>query len=260
MKTRGTPQSDLFTSSAEAEKVPSRRVQWKATYRLVPSRFPPIELFERIAPREDFDLLYKLEEMTNPRIRDETGNIQLVPPQRRVTGPGASIVMAPFTHCSTSRPSRFTDGSFGIYYAGRSFNTALLEVTFHMGRFHAATNDPPLTDTYRSYKGAINREMNDIRGDGHAHLLSPDVADYARPQAFAKVLRNAGSNGIVYPSVRHAGGQCIAAFWPNVVAIPMQDRHVQMKWDGKVVSGWFEFRADAISGPPKWQRLPKSPS
>ncbi len=257
MRKRGKPKSDLFTSSAEAEKVPSRRVQWKATYRLILSRFPPIDLFERVGPKEDWHLLVELEGLTNPRIRTDAGNINAVPPDKVVTGTGASIVMAPFTHYSPNRASRFTDGTFGIYYAGHSFSTALLEVSFHMGRFHAATNDPPLTATYRSYKGAINKEMHDIRGGAYAHLLSADVADYGRSQAFAKVLRSANSNGIVYPSVRHATGQCIAAFWPNVVSIPVQDRHVQIRWGGKAMSGWFEYRTDDVTGAPKWKSLPK---
>lgn len=250
------PPSDVPARRAEAQAVPSRRVTWKATWRLVPSRFPPIDLFERVAPREEWETLYALEALTNPRIRDEVGNIRLVPAERRVTGPGASVVMAPFTHASRSRPSRFTDGSFGIYYAARAFDTALLEVAFHMGRFHAATSDPPLTATYRAYKGSINKALHDIRGADHAHLLSPDPADYPRSQAFAKVLRDAGSNGLVYPSVRHPRGQCIAAFWPDVVAIPVQDRHVQMTWDGRRMAGWLEYRAEAVADPPQWQPWP----
>jgi RES domain len=257
VRKRGTPKSDLFTTSAEAEKVPSRRIHWKATYRLIPSRFPPIDLFERIAPKEDWHQLAALEGLTNPRLRADTGNINAVPPEKIVSGPGASIVMAPFTHHSPSRPSRFTDGTFGIYYAGHSFNTALLEVAFHMGRFHANTSDPALTDTYRSYKGSINKKMHDIRAGDYQHLLSADINDYSQPQAFARVLRNAESNGIVYPSVRHPGGGCIAAFWPTVVAIPVLDRHVQLRWDGTSMSQWFEYRTDDISGPPKWKPLPK---
>lgn len=237
--------------------MPSRRVKWKATYRLIPTKYPPIDLFERVAPPEDWPLLMQLEGMTNPRLREEVGNVSIVPEHKRVSGPGASIVMAPFTHCSPSRASRFTDGSFGVYYAGHSFNTALIEVSFHMARFHASTNDPALKETYRAYKGSINKEMHDIRGGSYGNMLSADVGSYGTPQAFAKVLRNADSNGIVYPSVRHGGGQCIAAFWPNVVSIPTPERHIEMRWDGVAHVSWFEHRSDAASGPPKWKPLPK---
>jgi hypothetical protein len=226
-------------------------VQWKSTYRLIPSKYPPIDMFERIAPAADWMALQQLEALTNPRVRDAVGDIQLVPINKRVSGPGATIVMAPFTHCSTSRPTRFTDGRYGIYYAARTFDTALLEVAHHMGRFHAATRDAPTVDHYRSYKGTLNKVMHDIRGGGFTHLLRPDAKHYGRSQAFARALRSAGSNGIVYPSVRHATGECLAAFWPNVVTIPSQERHVELKWDGSTISQWLDDKTET------WRPLPK---
>jgi hypothetical protein len=233
---------DLFTRSPEAELVPSQRVRWTSTFRLVPSRYPPIPLFERIAPPKDWDALVKLESLTNKRLRDEVGNIQLVPPDKRISGPGASVVMAPFTHCSPARPTRFSDGTFGVYYAGRKFETALLEVSFHMTRFHAATNDPPLREQYRAYKGSINKILHDVRGFGFGHLLDP-ATTYKASQTFAAMLRRSGSNGIVYPSVRHRKGECIAAFWPVVVTIPVQERHIELKWDGHSITEWFDGAA-----------------
>ena len=244
------PRADLFTRSAEAEKVPSRRVRWNATYRLISSRYPPIELFERIAPQSDWQALHLLEALTDPRLRDAVGNISLVPTSKRINGPNASVVMAPFTHCSTSKPTRFSDGTYGIYYARRKFVTALLEVSFHMARFHRATIDPPMTDQYRTYKGSIDKIMNDIRGGGYEDLLQPDPRDYGKSQAFAATLRDAGSNGIVYPSVRHNGGQCIAAFWPNVVSLPMQSQHITLKWNGRSISEWFDGDTET------WQPMP----
>jgi hypothetical protein len=244
------PLDDLFQPNPAAARVPTQRLRWASTYRLIPSRYPPIPLFERVAPPEDWEALVKLESLTNKRLRDEIGNIQLVPLAKRVSGPGASIVMAPFTHCSPARPTRFSDGTFGVYYAGHKFETALLEVAFHMTRFHAATADPPLREQYRTYKGAVSAVMHDVRGPGFAHLLGADVATYAAAQAFAAGLRSAGSNGIVYSSVRHRLGTCIAAFWPNVVAIPVQERHIELKWDGRTITDWFDHSTGL------WQPLP----
>ena len=240
-------QSDLAATQHDLKRVKSRRVRWQATYRLVPTRYPPINLFERIADPGDWEALYELESLTNPRLRDEVGSISLVPKERRVAGPGASIVMAPFTHASPLRPTRFTDGTYGVYYAGHHFETALREVAFHMERFHAATADPPLTESYRSYRGKIDKAMHDITDGTWRHLLSPDIENYERPQTFAKALRENGSNGLVYPSVRHPKGQCIAAFWPDVVSIPVQERHIELKWDGTRLSEWFDYETNVWS-------------
>lgn len=194
----------------------------------------------------------KIESLTNARLRNEIGNISLVPESRRVNGPNASIVMAPFTHCSPSRPSRFTDGTYGVYYAGHTFSTALVEVAFHMGRFHAATNDPPQVGKYRAYKGSIDTTLHDVSQPQFAHLLNPDINTWNVAQSFSKLLRQSGSDGIVYPSVRHKGGECIAAFWPDVVSLPIQERHVDLKWDGSSISTWFDGAAN------KWKPMPKT--
>src|SRR3546814_14314794 len=71
------------------------------------------------------------------------GRLDLVPPARRVGGPGASYLLAPFTHASTDRPTRFSDGRFGVLYAGNRFEVALLETIYHHGRFLARTAEPP---------------------------------------------------------------------------------------------------------------------
>jgi len=232
---------------ATTERVPTQRVHWKATFRLVPSRYPPIDLFERIADPTDWELLYELEAMTNPRLRQEAGQISMVPPSRRVSGPGASVVMAPFTHVGTCRPTRFSNGAYGVYYAGRKFETAVYEVAYHMGRFYAATADSPHEETFRTYKGRIDKAMHDLRGGDWSQFLDPDPEQYGEPQELGRRLRETGSNGIVYPSVRHAKGECIAAFWPDVVSIPIATKRITLKWNGKKISEWFDYENDTWS-------------
>src|SRR6185369_17082191 len=96
-------------------------------FRIIRSRFPPIDLFEDIADPADWDALARGEMKTNPRVELAVGRLDLVAPEHRVGGPGASWVMAPFTHCSTDRPSRFSDGTYGVYYAASTFETAIAE-------------------------------------------------------------------------------------------------------------------------------------
>ena len=57
--------------------------------------------------------------MTNDRLRDEVGQIELVPPQDRIYGPGSGPIMAAFTHLNPNG-SRFSDGSYGVFYAAAS--------------------------------------------------------------------------------------------------------------------------------------------
>lgn len=94
------------------------QIEWRDAVRIVRSRFPPIDLFEDIADPADWPLLLSAEQKTNPRLMESIGNLDLVPPSRRVGGPGASWLMAPFVHVTGDRPSRFSRGLFGILYAG----------------------------------------------------------------------------------------------------------------------------------------------
>ena len=85
-------------------------------YRVIPSRYPQIDLFDRVSSPEDWAVLYAIESLTDPRLRDEVGDIRLVPPEDRLYGAGASWVMAAFTHPPVDgRGGRFNK-DFGLYY------------------------------------------------------------------------------------------------------------------------------------------------
>jgi hypothetical protein len=124
--------------------------------------------------------------------------------------------MAPFTHVSTDRPSRFSDGTFGVLYAGNSFEIALFETIHHHGQFMARTNEPAgWTSQFREIVLAINARLHDLRSSpaGSRGLLLPD--DYGASQALGLQLRTTGSDRIVYPSVRYPGGECVGLFIPT---------------------------------------------
>jgi RES domain len=76
-----------------------------------------------------------------------------------------------------------------------------------------------------------------------ASILDKD--SYTFSQRFGSQQRSKGSDGLVYPSVRHDGGWCIAAFWPDTVGIPVQERHLQYEWDGTRVSRYFDFKQES---------------
>ncbi|MDQ3035804.1 MAG: RES family NAD+ phosphorylase [Myxococcota bacterium] len=226
----------------------AQRVRWTHAYRVINSRYPPIDVFERIADPADWETLIALEEMTNPRARDAWGEISLVVPDERISGPGASWVMAAFTH--VGRASRFTDGSYGVYYAARLLETSVRETTFHFGRFLLATLEPRGTELEMRVlvSSAIDSTFHDIR-DGHDELHDPD--DYATPQRVAKRLREQGANGIVYRSVRHLGGDhpCLAVFRPKTIPRPKQGAHLRYHFDGTRIDRWFQI------GKTKWETL-----
>lgn len=218
-------------------------IRWERTWRIIRSIFPPVDLFEDIADPRDWEALVAVEAKTNPRIRNEVGNLGKVPPERRVSGPGASLVMAPFVHCSPLRPGRFTDGSYGIYHAGDREQVALAETIHHHARFMAATDESPgWTSDFRALIGRIDRELHDMNAVPGAR----DPADHAASQAAAARLRGAGSDGLVWNSVRMEEGCCIGIFWPDVIPIPVQGAHYCYHWNGEQVDFVKRYDTGAV--------------
>jgi hypothetical protein len=217
-------------------------VRWSRAYRVINSRYPPIDVFERVADPDDWEALIALEELTNPRVRDAAGEIALVPPDERVSGPGASWVMAAFTHIG--RASRFTDGSYGVYYAARLLDTAIAETAYHFGRFLRATSEPRGTEMQMRVLVSVrvDASFHDVRS-GYPELHQPD--DYAPSQAFARALRARGSNGLLYASVRHGGAACLAVFRPKAIPRPKQSAHLAYHFDGSRIDRWIRIGAES---------------
>lgn len=203
--------------------------QWPRLHRLIPSHFPPIDLFEAVADPAQLEIVYAIEALTNDRLKESAGELHRVAPQDRIAGPGSSPVMAAFTHAGYA--SRFTDGSYGVYYAASTQQTALAETVYHRERFLSATDEPDTALTMREYVNQVALPLHDIRGEGYHHLHQPDA--YPQPQAFAQQLRSQDSHGLLYNSVRKTGGECIAAFRPKAITIPVQGQHFKYVWSGR---------------------------
>jgi len=226
--------------------LPTRAIDWPQAWRIVASRYPPIRLFERLTPDPAvWDALIALEQLTNPRIRDELGEIALVPPDQCVSGPGASYVMASFTHLNPNG-SRFSDGTFGVYYAASELATAIAETIFHFEQFARDSGDPLRMEEMRVLVGAVAAEFEDVAGlpePLRSQILDP--SSYAASRAYARELREAGADGVVYPSVRRTGGECLGAFRPRAVGLPRQERHLKYRWNGDRVDRYFDYLLDA---------------
>lgn len=220
---------------------PLRRVRWRASIRIIPSRYPPVDLFERVADRDDFEALYEVESLTNPRLRNELGLIHLVPPPERVYGPGSTFIMAAFTHLSPAG-GRFNDSTFGAYYAARDRTTAVAESTHHREAFLARTREPPIELEMRVLEARMDARLHDLRGLAEALPAVHDAASHTRSQALARRLRMHGSWGVAYESVRRDGGQCVAVFRPRALAECRQAEHLIYVWDGARISQVFEKR------------------
>jgi len=209
----------------------------RQAYRLVNSKFPPISLFDDVADADEFETLFQLQALTNPRLRNEIGQLELIPRQEIPFGiPGCSYATAPFTHVNPAG-SRFSDGTYGVLYLADTMETAIAEVRYHQDRYWSAVDG-------LSYERFVFRGLScqfDEAGmlDATALPVSDpiyDPDDYTDARLLGRRARQEGFPGLFYHSVRHPGHACWALMTPRPVTAIIQAAHYEMVWNGRICS------------------------
>ena len=191
------------------------------THRLIPSRFRDDgeSVLARLdLPPAQMQHLFQLDDATNERLAGEANLLPGITVHELVFGVSHfHIVNSSFTH---ARPggSRFNGPDRGAWYAGFSLKTAQTEVAFHYAEGLREVNwQEEETVSYCEYLADFRADFHDLRGNPkYQKCLVPD--SYRASQRLAQDLLDRGSAGMVYPSVRDAGGTCIACFRPALVA------------------------------------------
>jgi hypothetical protein len=207
----------------------------RPTFRLIPSRFPPIDLFEAVSSADDLEAVMELEGWTNDRLVAE--RVARLPRDEWVYGANnASIVMASFLHAAPSG-LRFSGSELGAWYASMAVNTAILEVSHHLRREAHWCGIPEMRVQYRTYSATLDGFYENIRGQQVARPELYDPVNYAAAQAFGETVRCSG-DGIVYDSVRHAGGVNAVAYRPRKIREVTQREHYELTvpLTGKIIA------------------------
>ncbi len=209
---------------------PVTHLRWARSCRLIPTRYPSTGLFDRVADPDDLEALLELEGWTNDRLSNELGLLHLLPRHEWVTGrPGASVVMAAFCH-PRAGGARFSSASRGAWYCSRALSTAIAESVYHRTEELREVGHFDTRVQMRLYHADVRAEFHDVRGEGFTAVHAPD--SYERSQALARDLLETGSNGVIYNSVRHAGGTCLACFRPPLVLNVRVGAHYEFRWSG----------------------------
>ena len=200
-------------------------MSWKRAHRIVRGAHGSVGLIDDIADPGDWKALYTAAYATrfsNEYVRWQFDNI---PPKRRVNfSDGSSYrtitgVMVPFVRCSESR---FSDGSYGIWYASGDERTALAETVHSYREFMMSTERTRTQPSSSGFEGIfvkVDCELHDV--NKVPKVLDP--ADYSHSNKIGRRLRDADSNGVLWNSVRYSDGQCVGLFWPNVVGRPVRE-------------------------------------
>jgi hypothetical protein len=207
------------------------RVRLTDTHRLIPSRFPSVGLFDDVTAPGDLAVILDLEGWTNDRISSELGALHTLPRDEWVVGvPNATVIMAAFCRPHPDG-GRFNEPTLDAWYAGLALETALEETIFHRTK---ELDEIGVYDTYvqmRQYLADFDTELYDVRPSPECDACH-DPESYLSGQNLSRKLRADGANGVIYRSVRHPGGECIACYRPKLVANVRQGAHFEYRWNG----------------------------
>jgi hypothetical protein len=209
------------------------------TWRLVPSRFPPLQAFESVASAADLPAAMELEGWTDDRLVEE--RLRRLPRAQWVFGrANASLVMAAFLHVSPDG-GRFNGPDLGAWYGSLDLKTAIAEVAHHLRREAIRAGRREYTVTYGSYEAILLGEYDDLRARQGEHPSLYDPRSWKASQAYGERRRAEGADGLMYDSLRLRGGIDVAAFKPTNVS-------------DVVAAGHFRITA-SLDTPPVARRL-----
>ncbi|GAC1444055.1 MAG: RES family NAD+ phosphorylase [Vulcanimicrobiaceae bacterium] len=210
------------------------------TWRIIPSRYPEVDLWDRIGRPADIDDFLAIEALTNDRIREARGAIARVRSEDRISGPGTTPIMAAFAY---GHAGRFNDETFGAYYAAFSEAAAIAESRFARERFLRATNEPSIDLDMRVYTTRVSGRYDDVRKRAKSHAIY-DPASYDAAQSYGRAVWAADKHdGVAYRSVRRwSDGACVAVFRPRCIATARATKHLRYAWDGVTIANVYEIK------------------
>jgi len=203
------------------------------THRLVPSRPRGDSVLVEIADDDrHLQAIFELDAATNDRLLAEQQRLPGIGLEELVFAvPHAAVINAAFCHAHPLG-GRFNGPDRGAWYASFELATAQAEVGFHKSVQLAEIDRFEESVTYDDYLADFSASFHDLR---HARRFRAclDPASYRESQALAEELVDAGSLGVVYPSVRRAGGTCLACFRPALVANVRRVKTYRFTWRGR---------------------------
>jgi len=202
-------------------------------FRLIPTRRPYVNLYERIISADKTEALLNIEAMTNPRVREAYQKTDIIKKQDSYKGGNRHLIEASFLYLSESR---FSDSTFGIFYAAKELDTAIEETKYHKAKFYASTKESPFVFQMSLLEGEIKANMHDIREKikGLEEIYSP--SSWTKSQNFGCFLKSNNSNGVIYNSVRHKRGTCFGIFKPNKIKSIKETKFISYYWNGEKIT------------------------
>lgn len=209
--------------------------------RLIPATYHKAPALRGLVDTDDeFALLAEIEGLTSARLLAERGRSPHLDPRelawrrrnRDLRIYGDTHVNAAFTYTRTGG-NRFNSEERGAWYCAWEVMVSVAEVAWHRtrelhfaGSFHDSARYVELVSDFIG-------EFDDLTDEPEHPALNPaPEVGYREGQRLAVRLRREGSRGLIYPSVRAPGGNCLVCFEPGAVQNVRPGASWDLLWEG----------------------------
>jgi hypothetical protein len=204
---------------------------------LIPSRFPPVPLYERLGSVEIREAAEALEAKTNPRLQEInrlTRSGQQVGGSERLQ----NWNHAPFTY-PNPEGTTFLNPAYRVLELVRGVQAALAIAVLRREAFLAASDEPPINVEMREIVRRVKGRFVDLTG---ANFETNQVK---RWELGAKIYES-NAQGIVFQRPDLPGIQTVAIFDQGVLGRAVQAQHYRFVWDGKAVRAIGNFSTGEV--------------
>ncbi|MDO9641226.1 MAG: RES family NAD+ phosphorylase [Pseudotabrizicola sp.] len=211
----------------------------KTWFLLIPSRFPPVPLYKRIAGGRD-DEVSALADTHNPRVKEMqlltggvTASVDVASPRLQ------NWNLAPFTYPNPEGSWFFDQFTRCLEMSGDK-QTALAVSVAKRELFLDRTGEPPVGLDMRMLSREVSGRFLDARG------FPGDLHQDARRSLGRSILKMRESvyfDGVLFKSLERPIGERIAVLTGEVLRKAIQGEHFRYTWDGSRIVSLYEFNS-----------------
>ena len=209
----------------------------EAYHRLIPSRSPPVPLYERLGTLEIQKAAEALELLTNPRVQ-AMARMPKAPVTATSANRSQNWNLAPFAY-PTPEGTTFCNPAYKVLDLVKGVRPALAIAVQRREAFLSSTSEPAISLEMRVIMHPVKGKFADLTA-----LKFED--DQARRWAIGAEIYESDAQGIVYHRPELPGVRAVTVFDGGVLGRAVQSEHYRFVWDGERVTTIGNFSSGAV--------------
>ncbi|WP_291834056.1 RES family NAD+ phosphorylase [Brevundimonas sp.] len=208
---------------------------------LIPSRFPAIALYERIA-NDRHDEVAEIESLTNPRLRERARVLN----NATVVDVDSAVLQnwnhAPFTYLNPEG-TRFFDHRIAALEMFDDLQTALAVSVQRRQTFLRQTNERPMGLDMRVLTRSVRGRFADCTA------WDPEMPLDERRRQGTRLLGQPNVDGLLFTPRERPSATAISVLRGETLGRAVQGEHFRFVWDGEKIKALYAFKDGVTVSP-----------